>query len=145
MSIRNAVVTVILGLAAGVAGMWIGHQFFTAPGDRDSSLHGFVHEGLSLTPEQDKALDAIETRFAARRSALEAEMRKANAELAAAIKSSDTAGPEVEAAVHHFHDAMGALQTETIDHVFAMRQVLTPEQRIKFDERIEQSLTADAQ
>ncbi len=145
MSIRNAVVTVILGLAAGIAGMWIGHQFFAGPGDRDASLHGFVHEGLSLTPEQDKALDAIETNFAARRSALEAEMRKANAELAAAIKSSATAGPEVAAAVHHFHDAMGALQTETIDHVFAMRQVLTPEQRVKFDERIGQALTTDAQ
>ena len=72
-------------------------------------------------------------------------MRKANAELAGAIRASETAGPEVEAAVHHFHDAMGALQTETIEHVFAMRKVLTPEQRKRFDDKIAQALTSDAE
>ena len=46
--------------------------------------------------------------------------------------------------MHHFHDAMGALQTETIAHVFAMRKVLTPEQRKQFDDRIGEALTADA-
>jgi Spy/CpxP family protein refolding chaperone len=104
-----------------------------------------VHETLKLSSEQDAALHEIETAFAARRQALESEMRKANAELAAAIRGSETAGAEVEAAVHRLHDAMGALQTATIDHVFAMRKVLTPEQRAAFDARIEQALTADAQ
>jgi Spy/CpxP family protein refolding chaperone len=145
MSVRNAVITIVLGLVAGVAGMWIGRQAFAGPDKFDGSLHGMVHKGLSLTPEQNQSLDALETAFAARRTILENEMRIANAELAAAIRSSETAGPEVEAAVHHFHDAMGALQTETIDHVFAMRRVLTPEQRAKFDDRIAQALTTDAQ
>lgn len=145
MTLRNAVITVVFGLAAGFAGMWIGHQVFSEPGRSDGSLHGMVHEELTLTPEQNDALHTLEAAFAERRTVLENEMRKANAELATAIRASETAGPEVEAAVNHFHNAMGALQTETIDHVFAMRQVLTPDQRVKFDERIGRALTTDAQ
>jgi Spy/CpxP family protein refolding chaperone len=104
-----------------------------------------VHHELKLSADQEHALDALEATFANRRASLEAEMRKANAELAAAIRSSDSAGPAVEAAVHHVHTAMGALQTETIEHVFAMRQVLTPEQRNAFDQKIGQALTSGAE
>lgn len=143
VSARSAIVTVVLAFMAGIAGMWLGRQLLTEPA-HDQSLHAMVHNELSLTAEQDKALHALEADFAARRQTLEAEMREANAELAAAIRASETAGPAVEAAVHHFHDAMGALQTETIAHVFAMRKVLTPEQRRQFDDRIGEALTADA-
>ena len=143
VSVRSAIVTVVLAFLAGIGGMWLGHQLLTAPA-HDQSLHAMVHNELSLTPEQERALDALETDFAGRRLALEGEMREANAELAAAIRASETAGPAVEAAVHHFHDAMGTLQTETIAHVFAMRKVLTPEQRRQFDDRIGEALTADA-
>ncbi len=143
VSVRSAIITVVLAFLAGIGGMWLGHQLLTAPA-HDQSLHAMVHNELSLTPEQERALDALETDFAGRRLALEGEMREANAELAAAIRASETAGPAVEAAVHHFHDAMGTLQTETIAHVFAMRKVLTPEQRRHFDDRIGEALTADA-
>ncbi len=143
VSVRSAIITVVLAFLAGIGGMWLGHQLLTAPA-HDQSLHAMVHNELSLTPEQERALDALETDFAGRRLALEGEMREANAELAAAIRASETAGPAVEAAVHHFHDAMGTLQTETIAHVFAMRKVLTPEQRRQFDDRIGEALTADA-
>lgn len=142
ISVRSALVTIVLAFAAGLAGMWLGHKWFAAPA-HDQSFHALVHEELSLTAEQERDLDTLETAFAARRSVLDGEMRKANKELAAAIRASETAGPAVEAAVHHFHEAMGALQTETIEHVFAMRKVLTPEQRKRFDDKIGQALTAD--
>jgi Spy/CpxP family protein refolding chaperone len=145
LTVKSAVITTMLGLIAGIAGMGIGHLLFTIPSPHDTSLHGIVHEQLTLTPEQDIQIDALETSFAVRRAALEEELRAANSELAAAIRKSDAAGPEVEAAVHHFHDAMGQLQTETIDHVFAMRRILTAEQRAKFDDRIKQALTASGQ
>lgn len=143
VSVRSAIVTIVLAFLAGIAGMWLGHQLLAEP-EHDRSLHAMVHSELSLTAEQDKALHALEADFAARRQTLEAEMQEANAELAAAIRASETTGPAVEAAVHHFHDAMGALQTETIAHIFAMRKVLTPEQRRQFDDRIGEALTADA-
>jgi Spy/CpxP family protein refolding chaperone len=145
VSLKSAVITITLAFAAGVAGVWLGGQLLAPRLAPQNSLHAMVHEELSLTPEQEQELDAIEKAFAERRKALENEMRKANAELANAIRASDTAGPEVEAAVHHFHDAMGALQAETINHVFAMRRVLTPEQRTRFDEKLAEALTSDAQ
>jgi Spy/CpxP family protein refolding chaperone len=104
-----------------------------------------VHQELQLSPDQDRQIETLESAFAGRRKALEDEMRKANAELAAAIRASDVAGPEVAAAVHHFHEAMGALQTETIEHVFAMRKVLTQQQRARFDDKIAQALTSNAE
>jgi Spy/CpxP family protein refolding chaperone len=104
-----------------------------------------VHEELKLSADQERQIEALESAFAERRKSLDAEMRKANAELATAIRASDVAGPEVAAAVHHFHEAMGALQTETIEHVFAMRKILTPEQRARFDDKIAQALTSNAE
>ena len=61
--------------------------------------------------------------------------------LAAAIQARHEYGPEVEAAVERFHAAMGALQLETVQHVLAMRKVLTPEQAAKFDRRVSEALT----
>lgn len=144
VSVKSALITISLAVVAGIAGVWLGGQLL-AKAPAANSLHAMVHEELSLSPQQESDLDAIERSFADRRQALEAEMRKANTELAAAIRASETAGLEVEAAVHHFHDAMGALQTETIEHVFAMRKVLTAEQRKRFDDKIAQALTSDAE
>jgi hypothetical protein len=39
---------------------------------------------------------------------------------------------------------MGELQSETIRHVFAMREVLTPDQQEVFDSTVVESLTAEA-
>lgn len=145
VSVKSALITVTLAIAAGILGVWIGGQILPKGADPGTSLHAMVHEELSLSPQQESDLHAIEQSFAERRHKLEAEMRKANAELAAAIRASESAGPDVEAAVHHFHDAMGTLQTETIEHVFAMRKVLTAEQRKRFDDKIAQALTSDAE
>ena len=108
------------------------------------SLHSVVHKQLDLSAEQDRRLDVIEARFAARRPALEAEVRAANRELAAAIAASDGDTPQVQAAVDHFHAAMGDLQKATITHVFEMRSVLTPAQAEVFDAAVVDGLRDDA-
>lgn len=108
------------------------------------SLHDIVHEQLDLSAEQDRRLDAIEARFAADRPALEAEVRAANRELGAAIAASRGDTPEVQAAVDHFHGAMGDLQKATIAHVFQMRAVLTPEQAVIFDAAVVDAMSRDA-
>ncbi len=108
------------------------------------SLHSIVHEQLALSEDQDRRLDLIEARFAARRPALEGEVRAANRELAAAIATSDGDTPQVQAAVDHFHAAMGDLQKATITHVFEMRAVLTPAQAEVFDAAVVNALHHDA-
>ena len=90
------------------------------------------------------AIDAIEARYAVRRKALEFEMRAANARLAEAIEEEHGYGPKVTAAIDHSHTVMGALQKETLEHLFAMREVLNPEQAKMFDSTVVKALTADA-
>ncbi|WP_308238144.1 periplasmic heavy metal sensor [Phenylobacterium sp. J367] len=100
-----------------------------------------MHGELKLTAEQDAKLDQLEQAFAVRRRIREAELRSANAELAAAIQVRHEYSPEVQASVERFHHAMGELQKETIVHVLEMRRVLTPEQARKFDARVAEALT----
>lgn len=140
---RGAALTVILALIAGVAGGWLGASLWARP-QAPVSMHEVVHHELDLSPEQQQRLAVLERDFAKRRKAREAELKAANAALAAAIASRHEYSPEVAAAVERFHVAMGALQKETVQHVLAMRGLLTSEQAQTFDRRVTQALTADA-
>ena len=51
--------------------------------------------------------------------------------------------PRVTAAVDHFHVAMGDLQKATIEHIFAMRAVMRPDQAARLDRTVVKALTAD--
>lgn len=140
LSWQGLVVTALVAFAAGLGGVWVGMHAF----QQDTpTLHDIVHERLDLTSEQTGRIEAIEAEFATRRQALELEMRAANADLAAAIREEHGFGPGVTAAIERFHRAMGELQSETIRHVFAMREVLTPDQQAMFDSTIVESLTAE--
>lgn len=144
LSARGLLITALVAFAAGFGGVWLGMRVF-APGPSAPSLHQVVHERLDLSAEQRARIETLEEMFAARKAALELEARTANAELAAAIREEHGYGPRVTAAVEHFHDAMGRLQTETIAHVFAMREVLDDEQKAAFDDSVVGALTANSQ
>ncbi|ANP48068.1 hypothetical protein ATE48_12910 [Candidatus Viadribacter manganicus] len=137
--------TAAVAFAAGVGGVWVGMTGMHALHHARPGLHDVVHERLDLTQEQIERIEIIESEFATRRRAQEAEMQAANAELAAAIREEHGYGPRVTAAVARFHHAMGELQSETIRHVFAMREVLTAEQQAIFDTTVVDALTAEQQ
>lgn len=141
MKARALALTILLGLIAGLTGAWLGNRLFAPRIEQSTSLHTAVHHDLQLTASQDREVAALEAAFAARRAKLEADMRAANGELAAAIAEEGTYGPKVSAAIDHFHVAMGALQKATIEHVFAMRARLTPEQAKQFDGTVVKALT----
>ncbi|MBX9615199.1 MAG: periplasmic heavy metal sensor [Caulobacteraceae bacterium] len=138
---RAIALTAVLAAIASAAGTWIGASWVL---DRRAppSLHDIVHDELELSTDQHARIEVIEARFAAIRPGLENEVRAANQELAHAIEQSDGDSPQVQAAVDHFHVAMGALQKETIAHVFEMRSVLTPEQAAVFNDRIVEALSS---
>ena len=138
---RQLLLTAVVALLAGMVGAFAGTRLFEP--SPPSSLHQSVHDKLDLDTAQRTRSDALEVDFAVRRQALEREMRAANAELAAAIQAERGYGPQVTAAVDHFHDVMGRLQKDTILHVFAMRAVLTPDQAARFDTTVVRALTAD--
>ena len=139
---RNLLITLILSLAAIGVGAWAGAKIFGYE-RQPPSLHELVHHELDLTQAQKAKLEGLEQDFAVRRKAREAELRAANAALAAAIQAGHTYSPEVQAAVERFHHAMGELQKETILHVLDMRKVLTPAQAARYDQRISQALTEE--
>lgn len=141
---RNLLITLVLSLAAIGIGAGAGVYLFGR--DRETpSLHEFVHHELDLSAAQEAQLEGLEQDFAVRRKAREADLRAANAALAAAIQSGHTYSPEVQAAVERFHHTMGELQKETILHVLEMRRVMTPAQAARFDQRISQALTEESQ
>ena len=140
---RSIFLTLVLSTLAAVLGVWGGSQYVLARVDRPPSLHKILHEKLHLTARQQVRIDGLERDDAAKRHALEAEMRAANAELAQAYRESHAYSPKVQQAIERFHRAMDALQTETMLHVFAMRGVLTPVQAAQFDHTVVKSLTAD--
>ena len=102
-------------------------------------FHHWVHQQLNLTPEQDKALDAQEESFAARKKLLNEEIQQANVELATVMQQDKEYSPRVVAAVEKIHHAQSDLEKATLEHIFAMKSVLTPEQ---FDKLLK--LTGDA-
>jgi len=102
--------------------------------------HEWLHKELKLTAEQITALEPIEERFATREAKLRQQMREANRELAAAIGSGKPSSPAVSAAVEKVHHHMGELQKASIEHLFEMREVLTPAQRSRLMELARRTL-----
>nr|WP_038282150.1 periplasmic heavy metal sensor [Pacificimonas flava] len=130
---------VFLALAAGALGAFLHDRYGMA--DQASGLHEFVHEELDLTEAQERQLDALELRYAPERSSLEKKLAAANRKLAAAIKSEHRYGPRVSLAIENVHQILGDMQKTTVDHVFAMRELLSAEQRVEFDRRVNEALT----
>jgi Spy/CpxP family protein refolding chaperone len=102
--------------------------------------HEWLHRELKLTDSQLKALDPIEAKFGERQRTLADALREANRQLARAIAEEKGYTPRVSAAVEHVHHCMGDLQKASIEHVFAMRELLTPEQGEKLLTLAQQAL-----
>lgn len=142
--IRSILITIAVAFIAGLGGVLAGKVIFGGAA-QPPNLHQTVHRDLNLSAEQQQRIDALERDFAPKRQALEMEMRAANADLAAAIREEHGYGPHVTAAVERFHHAMGQLQIDTIQHVFAMREVMTSDQKARFDNIVSSALTAEQQ
>lgn len=108
----------------------------TAPADS----HEWLHDQLKLTPAQHAALDPVEARYAHKQHLLMGQLHDANRELARAMGEEKAYSPAVSAAVEKIHQRMGEMQKLSIEHVFEMRQVLTPEQGDKLLHLAQQAL-----
>lgn len=144
MSIRRSIVWTLLSSAvlAGL-GAWAGASYAMHRIRPATPMHELVHDKLHLTDDQQRRIEGLEREHSARQEALKTEMRAANSDLAKAIGDAHAYTPQVQEAIDRFHHAMGELQKETILHVLAMREVLTPAQAAQFDETVARSLTED--
>ena len=144
MPSRRLLLVGLIAFAAAIAGVFVGRMVSDAPKASETELHALLHRQLDLTAEQEAKLDRIEENFAGRRRTLELEMRAANVQLAQAIEAEHGYGPRVTEAIDETHEVMGTLQKETLQHLFAMRGVLNPDQAEMFDKSVVKALTADA-
>lgn len=134
----------LIAFLAGIAGVFVGRALIAPPPAQGTDLHEVLHHQLKLDAGQQARLETLEQQFAIRRRALELELRAANVRLAGAIQAEHGNGPQVAAAVDASHAAMGELQKETLAHIFAMRQILKPDQARTFDQAVVKALTVDA-
>lgn len=140
---RRLVLMAVIAFVAGIAGIFVGQILFSPHARATGDFHQFVHNGLDLDSSQKARLEQLEQRFATRKRALELELRSDNARLAEAIQVEHGNGPQVAAAVDRSHVVMGELQKETLAHIFAMRQLLRPDQAGRFDAAVVRALTEE--
>ena len=137
----------ILGLIAcflaAVGGVFVGRALFPAPKLPGAELHDILHHKLALDARQKAGLEKLEQQFAVQRRALELELKSDNAKLAEAMEAEHGNGPLVTAAVDRSHAVLGELQKTTLAHIFAMRQLLRPDQTAPFDQAVVKALTDD--
>lgn len=140
---RQIVLVALIAFVAAITGVLLGRTFIPPRPVPGAELHSLLHHHLDLDASQEAKLALLERRFAVRRHALELELRADNAKLAEAIEAEHGDGPQVMEAVDRSHQAMGQLQKETLSHIFAMRQLLRPDQAARFDAAVTHALTAD--
>ena len=140
---KSALLVAVIAFVAALAGVFVGRQIVASRHPVESELHSLLHREMQLDPAQDAQIEQIERRFAVRRQAIDLELRADNARLAAAIEAEHGYGGQVSEAVDRSHHAMGELQKETLEHIFAMRSVLRPDQAARFDAAVTKALTAD--
>ena len=145
----NLVLTVVLAGAAGFVGARYGASSLqpnSANSGQPTLLRQSVQDmvkGLKLTPAQSKAIDAIEQRYVHNRNALRVKISQANVELAGAMSEEMTYGPQAQNAISHLEASVGELQRQTVLYVLEVRDVLTPEQQVRYDQKVVQALTTD--
>ena len=145
MSGRTRVTLCVLAcFVAAIVGVFVGRALLSSNSPPGSELHEVLHHKLALDANQQARLDVLEQRFAVQRRAYELELRADNARLAEAIEAEHGNGPRVTAAVDQSHAVMGELQKATLEHIFAMRQLLRPDQTGQFDQAMVKALTDDA-
>lgn len=145
MSARSRLlIGLVACFVAAIIGVFVGRALLPAKTPPGSELHDVLHHELALDANQLARLQVLEQRFAVQRRAFELELRADNARLAEAIEAEHGNGPRVAAAVDRSHVVMGELQKATLAHVFAMRQLLRPDQTGQFDRAVVKALTDDA-
>ncbi len=143
-NLTRYLLVIMIAFGAALAGVVVGRSYIVSPPPVESELHQLIHQDLDLNAAQETQIEAIEAQYAIQRQALELELRSDNAHLAQAIETEHGFGPQVGAAIDRSHHAMGELQKATLEHIFAMRSVLRPEQAALFDEAVVKALTDEA-
>lgn len=138
-SLLRLILLLILVALVAASACWTTSRFLVHTAINPISDHHWLHAQLGISEEQDKELDKEEARFAAQRQELMEAIHQANVELAAVMVKDREYSPHVQTAIEKVHHAQSALEEATLQHIFAMKPVLSSAQ---FDKLL--SLTSQA-
>lgn len=139
---RYPIFIIVFAFVAAIAGVFAGRLLFTPEPPIENRFHTLIHHELDLDANQSAKIEQLEKNFATEQARYAQEMRDDNRRLADAIQAEKGYGPQVGEAVDRSHHAMGMLQKQTLQHLFAMRAVLRPDQAQRFDRAMVDALTA---
>jgi nickel and cobalt resistance protein CnrR len=105
-----------------------------------SAAHVWLHRELKLTAEQERALEPVEARFAEKQQQLSAALTEAHRALGRTMAEEKHFTPRVATAVEAVHRRIGDLQKASVEHVFEMQAVLSPEQGEKLFSLVQETL-----
>ena len=131
------VAAAVIGAAAAAGGSWLARHTH----HRTENLHDVIHRRFALTKEEHARLEASEARYDQRRAQIEADIRAANARLAATIRQDPELSPEAVAASTAIETSAAELQRVTLQHIFEMRTALDPQHRGAYDTVLVDALT----
>jgi nickel and cobalt resistance protein CnrR len=138
--VRTAALIIVLTLLGAMLGGWAGVRYGLHEARVPQQLDDLLHQRLHLSSAQEQQLSALEADFSERRREYETKMRAANQDIGRAITVRHRYDPEAQAAIDRLHRAMMELQYVTVQHVLAMRALLTPDQVQQFDRTVDQAL-----
>ncbi|MBI5686721.1 MAG: periplasmic heavy metal sensor [Verrucomicrobia bacterium] len=120
---------IIIGLgAAGSAALWL---WQAAPCTSD-----WLARELQLTPAQRAQLASLGTEFTGKCDSHCADLCAARAALGQELQRADRITPKVEELLGRMQAAQAASERETVQHLFRIKSVLTPEQQRRYIELV---------
>jgi len=137
---RISVVIIALTLLTAMIGGWAGVNYGLRQARAPQQLDQLLHRELHLSAAQNEKLATLESDFAAKRAEFEGQMRVANRDIARAITVRHRYDEDAQAAIDRLHRAMIGLQQATVQHVIAMRALLSSDQVEQFDRTVDQAL-----
>lgn len=97
----------------------------------EGDLHRWMHERLVLSEEQHAALEPFERAYEEKRRQLGGKVAEAGRKLAQEVRAGDPGSTGIESALSELNGAQAELQRATLEHFFAMKEHLDPEQAEK--------------
>jgi hypothetical protein len=136
---RRLLLIAVVAFAAAMAGTYAGRTVFAPDRQTETELHALLHKDLNPMPRSTRR----SRRSAFRHTAKGTRTRNARMLISPLRCRPAWLGPEVTAAIDHTHMVMAEMQKETLEHLFAMRAVLRPDQAAKFDRTVTRALSPE--
>lgn len=127
------VCAIILGLAAGLGGAWLGLSRMAQPKEFSQSVSQLLEDGdIGLSTRQHTEIERLRKEYEAERRATGANLQTALVALAEAVVTSGQPD-QVEAAANLVNSITHERRLASIAYITSARKVLDPDQRAIFD------------